>query len=205
MEIETGPCAQFSVYHLMDLDPGQERLSPAALSQGGPSLISSKVAVLGKDPRPEAEHGASFDSNPYRAKSSDTNGKKASRAAIDSSQGQNTHPKEKLSDISRVLRSKNAGPYEITMDIMFESDSTFEAVRHSGLLSPENVAKALDIPEEEIIWLGFFAPALAFKVTIPRFRAGKKVSAGSFMENDIHGSQQHRGLSDIKLPPGFAA
>lgn len=90
------------------------------------------------------------------------------------------------------------------MDVIFESECTFRAIRESGILSPIKVAEALGIPESDIVWTGFFEPALAFKVTIPRFRGGKKASAGSFMENDIHGSQQHLGLSVLKLPANFA-
>lgn len=89
------------------------------------------------------------------------------------------------------------------MDVIFESESIFRAIRESELLSPINVAEALGISESDIVWAGFFEPALAFKVTIPRFRGGKKASAGSFMENDIHGSQQHLGLSVLKLPSDF--
>jgi hypothetical protein len=105
-----------------------------------------------------------------------------------------------LSDLCHIIRSKNAGPYEITIDAMFSSEADYQAVKASGFLSPHNVADALGIPEEDIIWIGFFDPAISFKVTIPRVRSGKKKSAGGFMENDIHGSQEHMGLASLKLP-----
>ncbi|KAK0645210.1 hypothetical protein DIS24_g8079 [Lasiodiplodia hormozganensis] len=104
-----------------------------------------------------------------------------------------------LGHLASVLRSKNAGPYEITFDIMFDSESVYNLIRKSGLLSPKTAADALKVPQDDIIWCGFFNPARAFKVTIPRVRAGKKVAAGSFMEDDAHGSQQHVGLVNLEL------
>ncbi len=35
--------------------------------------------------------------------------------------------KRKLKDIAEVIRSKNAGPYELTFDIIFKSWEIFEA------------------------------------------------------------------------------
>ncbi|WQF90036.1 Putative acyclic terpene utilization [Colletotrichum destructivum] len=197
LEIETGPCAQFSVYHLMDLEAGEERLSHQS------RLICSKVSVFEKAERAENQQDLKNHYKVFEPVPSTPSGKETSTSAIASQESASSHPPETLSDISRVLRSKNAGPYEITMDVMFESQAVFDAVEASGLLSPANVAEALRVRPEDIVWSGFFAPALAFKVTIPRFRAGKMASAGSFMENDIHGSQQHLGLSVMKLPPGL--
>ncbi|TQN69637.1 hypothetical protein CSHISOI_05817 [Colletotrichum shisoi] len=201
LEIETGPCAQFSVYHLMDLEADEERLSHPS------RLVCSKVSVFGKAERARSQQDLKSHYEVFEPGHSTLSGKETSTSASASqeSQSASSHPPETLSDISRVLRSKNAGPYEITMDVMFESQAVFDAVEASDLLSPANVAEALRVRPEDIVWSGFFAPALAFKVTIPRFRAGKMASAGSFMENDIHGSQQHLGLSGMKLPPGLVS
>ncbi|OHW89738.1 hypothetical protein CSPAE12_11659 [Colletotrichum incanum] len=202
LEIETGPCAQFSVYHLMNLEPGEERIFSPETGRGS-SLIHTSISVIGKARKAIRPDGSNKEIKSSEFKQSNHNSKEATPSKKVDRQIFLDHQPETLSDISRVLRSKNAGPYEITMDVMFESELVFEAVKGSGVLSPENVANALGIKPEDIVWLGFFAPALAFKVTIPRFRGGKKASAGSFMENDIHGSQQHLGLSIMKLPPGL--
>lgn len=114
-------------------------------------------------------------------------------------------PVRVLGDISRVLRSKNSGPYEITMDAMFESEATYRAVKQSGLLSEESVAATIGVSMEHIVWCGFFDPARAFKVTIPRIRGGKLVPAGGFMEDDVHGTQQHLELFNMKLPDELLA
>ncbi|KAF4978855.1 hypothetical protein FZEAL_4837 [Fusarium zealandicum] len=203
MEIEMGPCAEFSLYHLMDLEPGEERLVlhddrvTAGLLKG--PLLRASIARVGRgSPASSNEQFrasiASLQHEPPKPLA------KASRDTKGVSVDYPAKNPEILSDLCRILRSKNAGPYEITMDAIFNTEADYLAMKSSAVLSPDNVAKAIGIPREEIIWMGFFDPALSFKVTIPRIRSGKKKSAGGFMENDIHGSQEHLGLANIKLP-----
>ncbi|KAJ9638742.1 hypothetical protein H2204_004218 [Knufia peltigerae] len=102
-----------------------------------------------------------------------------------------------LGDVASVLRSKIAGPYEVTFDIMFPDDETYNKVKNSNLLSGPTVAKLYNIPESDVIAALWWDPARAFKATIPRYRA----SAG-FEETDTHGSQQHAPLLYLTLPWG---
>ncbi|KAI1045741.1 hypothetical protein LB505_009309 [Fusarium chuoi] len=203
MEIELGPCAEFSLYHLMDLEPGEERLAlcgDGSILEG--PLLRGTVSRIGKGGM-NGTYGTNGHNTvsevdckpPHRTSTSPQRSLSPPNQAI--------QKPETLSDLCRIVRSKNAGPYEITIDAMFASEKAYEAVKSSDLLSPSNVAKAIGIPEQDIIWIGFFDPAIAFKVTIPRIRSGKKKSAGGFMENDIHGSQEHMGLASMKLPKGF--
>ncbi|KAF9774189.1 hypothetical protein IL306_007865 [Fusarium sp. DS 682] len=201
MEIELGPCAEFSLYHLMDLEPGEERLTLgddtsilqgsllrgtiSRIGQGNLSATNGHAAIPKVDSKPPVRPGNSPQRSP-------------------SPPNQPIPKPQTLSDLCRIVRSKNAGPYEITIDAMFSSQEAYQAIKNSDLLSASNVAKAIDISEEDIIWIGFFDPAISFKVTIPRIRSGKKKSAGGFMENDIHGSQEHMGLASLKLPEGFS-
>lgn len=102
-----------------------------------------------------------------------------------------------LGDIASVVRSKIAGPYEVTLDVMFLNDDIYKRVRNSNLLSAAVVAKLYNIPESDVIAALWWDPAKAFKATIPRYRA----SAG-FEETDTHGSQQHAPLLYLGLPWG---
>ncbi|KAL6352466.1 hypothetical protein LRP88_14233 [Fusarium phalaenopsidis] len=203
MEIEMGACAQFSLYHLMDLEPGEERLildneTPSSSKLQGP-LLRGIVATIGRG-SPASSDGAFRQSiSSLRDQLVKPTPKQLPRAK-QIPQTQPTGKPKTLSDLCRILRSKNAGPYEITIDAIFDSEADYRAIKSLGLLSSTNVSKALGIPKEDIIWMGFFDPAMAFKVTIPRVRSGKKKSAGGFMESDIHGSQEHLGLANLKLP-----
>ena len=40
-----------------------------------------------------------------------------------------------LRELADVVRSKNAGPYELTFDIMFHDEATWARVRDSGVLT----------------------------------------------------------------------
>jgi hypothetical protein len=102
-----------------------------------------------------------------------------------------------LGDIASVVRSKIAGPYEVTFDIMFKEEEVYQRVKKANVLSGAAVAKLYNIPESDVIAALWWDPARAFKATIPRYRP----SAG-FEETDTHGSQQHAPLLFLTLPWG---
>ena len=47
----------------------------------------------------------------------------------------------RLRDLAQVIRSKNAGPFELTFDIMFKDQDSFRTVMAGGKLSPELIAQ----------------------------------------------------------------
>lgn len=192
MQNELGPCAQFSVYHLMHLKEGEERLR---LDENSPGLFTQDIAVLcASDSVYPVEARNMFAEADKRA----TNGA-AHMNGISASPIIRSNPKT-LGDISKLLRSKNAGPYEITLDVMFDSEAEYQLVKQSNMLTAASMAKLFDIKEEDILWNGFFDQALAYKVTIPRLRNGKPTASGGYMENDVHGSQMYIGFMNLALP-----
>ncbi|KAI1102445.1 hypothetical protein F4804DRAFT_265541 [Jackrogersella minutella] len=217
--IELGPCSKFSMYHLMDLEEGEDGLAleddlatPTHNGANGNGahkqrqrLFTQSVSLVGKGDRslqrlstPTANgrsNGVKSNAKPGIAAPTISNGSKLNGL---------TKPSV-LGDLTKVVRSKNAGPYEITFDLIFESRDTYLKVKESGLLSTKVIAEAYSMTESDIVWCGFFDPAQAFKATIPRVRAGKRTAAGSFMENDVHGSQQHLALVNLTLPDEFVA
>jgi hypothetical protein len=101
-----------------------------------------------------------------------------------------------------VIRSKNAGPFEITIDVIFPSPAVFHAVRAADVLTPALIASLYGVAEEDIVYCGFFVQALAFKVTIPRLRDGRPAPSGGYMENDVHGSQRYMPLMELEIDFG---
>ena len=98
-----------------------------------------------------------------------------------------------LGELASLIRSKNAGPFELTFDVMFDDTGTFERVRKSGALSAERIAAIYRLPVEDV---RFFVvpPALAFKASIPRPRF-----QGDLLDSDSHGGQQYAPLLDIEV------
>ncbi|KIX00717.1 uncharacterized protein Z518_09782 [Rhinocladiella mackenziei CBS 650.93] len=102
-----------------------------------------------------------------------------------------------LADVASVLRSKNSGPYELTLDVMFPDHEIYEKVKKAGILERETVSKLYKVAENDVLASLFFDQAMAYKATIKR----PSVSGG-FAETDTHGSQQHIPLMYLTLPWG---
>lgn len=48
--------------------------------------------------------------------------------------------KQSIVSLAQVIRSKNAGPYELVLDILFKTKENYERVKSSGQLTPELIA-----------------------------------------------------------------
>ena len=100
----------------------------------------------------------------------------------------------KLRDIASVIRSKNAGAFEITFDIMFADRNTFERVKQTGVINKELFARLYRMPEQHCDFLTFDG-AHAFKCTLPR-----PIPAGEIGDSDMYGAQQHAPLLNVEVP-----
>jgi len=97
-----------------------------------------------------------------------------------------------LKDVCRFIRSKNAGPYWITVDIFFRPDD-YAAYAESPGLDPAALARAAGVEPGEV--RKFLAPALhVVKVTYPRKRP-----QGGVLERDLHGGQQFVRFQAIEV------
>ena len=79
----------------------------------------------------------------------------------------------KIRDIAKACKSKNAGPYELTLDIMFGDRETFEKVRATGVISRALIARLYGVAESAVVFTEF-PPAFAWKATIERRIASGK-------------------------------
>lgn len=100
----------------------------------------------------------------------------------------------KLYELAKVLRSKNSGPFEVTMDILFDEKERYELVKRSNAITKESIAKAYHIDLQDIHHLVFFDPALGIKVTMAR-----QISSGTAGDRDVYGAQQHAPLMNIDI------
>ncbi|MBZ8135150.1 DUF4387 domain-containing protein [Afifella sp. IM 167] len=101
----------------------------------------------------------------------------------------------KLIDYAQVIRSKNAGPFELTFDIMFEDRDNYERVKNSGAITRELVSELYRVSHNEVLVCRPYDPALAIKITIRR-----PIGSGDFGETDVYGCQQHVPLTQIEIP-----
>ena len=99
-----------------------------------------------------------------------------------------------IKDLAKVCKSKNAGPFELTIDVVFDNAETFRRVKATGVLGPALFARLYNVPEQHVLFTPYDA-AFAFKATFPRL-----VPAGDFGDTDVYGCQQHAPLLDVDLP-----
>lgn len=99
----------------------------------------------------------------------------------------------RLVDAARVIRSKNAGPLQLTLDLMFPDAARFEMARASPALTAEALAQLYGVAPTSVEVVPF-AAAHAIKIVIAR-----PVIAGDAGDADVYGAQQHRPLLDVVL------
>ena len=100
----------------------------------------------------------------------------------------------RLNDLATILRSKNAGPLNVTFDVMFDDREKYLRVRESGVLTPEAVGALYDVSPDQVRII-FYDIVDALKVTIPR-----KVISGALEDTDVYGCQQQVPLSNLMIP-----
>ena len=99
-----------------------------------------------------------------------------------------------LGELAGQIRSKNAGPFWVTLDVFFASEPDYLRAVGSGALSGETVAALYRVDPATVKY--FELPAIrAVKISFPR-----PVTAGSFEDRDLHAGQQHVPLAGLRLP-----
>lgn len=104
----------------------------------------------------------------------------------------------RLRDVAAFIRSKNAGPFVLTIDIFFDDDEQCRRVVDSGTLGPPAIAGLYGVPAAEIRVL-HVAQARALKISLPR-----PLPAGDVGERDVAGGQQFAPLLDLMVPASSA-
>lgn len=100
----------------------------------------------------------------------------------------------KLYQLTSLIRSKNAGPFALTFDVMFPDEDSYQRVKRSGVLNQQVFARLYKIAPDKV---RFFEcdNARAFKFSIPR-----PIVQGDLGDGDMHGGQQFAPLMDVEVP-----
>ena len=98
-----------------------------------------------------------------------------------------------LSDIAQVIRSKNAGPRRLTLDLMFATDADYQRVVQSPALRPSMIAALYRLPPEDVTVIAY-PVGRAIKIVLAR-----KIMAGDPGDVDVYGAQQHAPLLGVEI------
>ena len=96
-----------------------------------------------------------------------------------------------LKDVAAVVRSKNAGPYELTLDVLLRNEEMFQKMRDAEVINKKTIARLYSLREEDVLSIIYFPNALAIKATIVR-----PLPSGALGERDVYGAQQHAPLAN---------
>ena len=99
----------------------------------------------------------------------------------------------KLTDLARVVRSKNAGPTTLSIDLMFADATAWRRACAAPSLAAAAIAPLYGVPTQRVQVIPY-EPALAIKIVLDR-----TIIAGSPGDTDVYGAQQHGPLLGIEL------
>lgn len=101
----------------------------------------------------------------------------------------------RLVDLATTIRSKNAGPFNVTFDVLFDDWAGYQLVRDAGVLTHETVCKLFNVTRQEIVAIVAHDAGQGIKITLRRPRP-----SGNPGDGDILGCQQHAPLYDVLVP-----
>lgn len=103
--------------------------------------------------------------------------------------------KKTLGQVAKFLRSKNAGPFLLTLDIFFNNFQDYQKVKATGAINRDLISRLYLLENQDDISIIEFDPAAAIKITFPR-----RIPSGNIGDSDIYGAQQHAPLYEIEIP-----
>ena len=99
----------------------------------------------------------------------------------------------KVKDVCHYVRSKNAGPFWITVDLFFDGEENYDRYHKSPEISSAAMASIYGVDVAQVkqyavdnLWV--------LKTSYPRGS-----SQGGIMERDMHGGQKYVRLLDLEL------
>lgn len=99
-----------------------------------------------------------------------------------------------LTELTSLVRSKNAGPFLLTLDIIFRDRANYLKVVDSGVLSAQSIARMYGAAESDVKF--YLCPEInAIKATLPRV-----VGSGDPLDTDVYGAQQVGPLMNLEVP-----
>jgi hypothetical protein len=98
-----------------------------------------------------------------------------------------------LGDTAKYVRSKNAGPFWMTIDIFCETTDSYTLIRNSKTIGPAAIARIFKANPEEVRVFEL-DDLKVIKISLPR-----PWPQGSRHERDMHSGQQYVQLLDLPL------
>src|SRR5882672_9916291 len=116
-----------------------------------------------------------------------------------------TSQPQTLASLAKVIRSKNAGPFELTFDIMFDNVTAYERVKKSGVINAARIAEAYRVRVDDVLVCRPYDAAVAFKITLrrPVGSADAARSACDVLASQSSYTRRRENLSELRAIHSF--
>lgn len=101
--------------------------------------------------------------------------------------------KTTLRDYALYVRSKNAGPFCLTLEIFLKNKEDYDNLVTMNLVTPELISKIYGPPADQV-QIFLCENTYIIKISIPR-----PVIQGSLQDKDLHAGQQSVLLADVEI------
>jgi hypothetical protein len=105
-----------------------------------------------------------------------------------------------LYELADIVRSKNAGPFLVTLDVFIRGEADYAHVKSSEVITKAAIAAAYGIDEDHVVGIYFWDPARAVKITLRR-----AVSSGAAGDDDVYGAAMHMPLMNLVISENGAS
>ena len=105
-----------------------------------------------------------------------------------------------LEDMCNVIRTKNAGPFLTSIDILFRDHANYRVIKENSLITKEIVAQLYGISVSDVVVFENFDNVSAIKATIRR-----KIPSGSPGDSDCYSMNQEVPLLQLSFAEEFFA
>ncbi len=106
----------------------------------------------------------------------------------------------RLYECADIIRSKNAGPFTLTIDLFFGDEERYGLARSSTLLTPEGVAAAYGVDKATVKGVWWDDRIRAAKVSLLRWS-----SSDDPFCSDLFGAHLHTPLAHCELAPSLTS
>ncbi len=99
----------------------------------------------------------------------------------------------RLGSLAKLLRSKNAGPFMLTIDVLFPDRPSYELGRSLPVFAPDRIGALYGVEPGDV--RTFDIPDfLAIKISFPR-----PVASGAEGDSDVYGCQYMARLARLEI------
>jgi hypothetical protein len=98
-----------------------------------------------------------------------------------------------VQDLAMYVRSKNAGPFWVTLEIFCDNDASYQAIKNSPKISKEKIAE-LYRANVSMVKEFYIDSIRVIKFSYPR-----PLPSGHKYENDMHTGQQYIRLAEAEV------